>query len=180
MPVSAITVIVCGAPLAARVPDVLLHVLSRGWRPTVVATPAAAEWLDDDAVEALTGGPPRTAFRASTQRKAGAAAAVLVCPATFNTLNKAAAGAADTYALALLCEALGARLPTVIVPMVNSKLWCHPVWDGTLSVLRSAGALVMDVRTGGLGARPVASGTADDIVAGFDPRWISAILPATS
>jgi phosphopantothenoylcysteine synthetase/decarboxylase len=109
----AITVIVCGAPLAARVPDVLSHLLSQGWRPAVVATPAAAGWLDSDAVEALTGGPPRTAFRTSAQPKPDPAAAVLMCPATFNTLNKAAMGAADSYALAQLCEALGSGLPTL-------------------------------------------------------------------
>jgi hypothetical protein len=64
--------------------------------------------------------------------------------------------------------------------MVNDKLWRHPVWESTLSVLRTAGAVLMDIRNCQPGAAPVASGTGEDVVAGFDPRWISAVLlPAT-
>jgi phosphopantothenoylcysteine synthetase/decarboxylase len=180
MPGPDITVIVCGAPLTVRTPELVSHLQSAGWSPTVVGTPAAMEWLDPDAITRLTGRPPRTAFRNPTQPKAGAASAVLVCPATFNTLNKAAAGAADTYALAQLCEALGSGLPIVIVPMVNDKLWGHPAWQGSLNVLESAGAVLVDLQTGRRGAKPVASGTGDAVVADFDPRWIVSVLPAIS
>lgn len=65
-------------------------------------------------VERLTGLPPQFGFRAPTPaRRADPPAALVVCPATFNTVNRAAAGAIDTYALGQLCEALGMRLPTV-------------------------------------------------------------------
>ncbi len=177
MPGADITVIVCGAPLTARTPELLSHLIADGWRPTVISTPAALDWLDADAVERLTGKPPRTTFRAPTQAKADAPSAVLVCPASFSTLNKAAAGMADTYALAQLCEALGGGLPTVIVPMVNDKLWRHPAWAASLSTLTSAGAVLVDVQTGRPSAGPVTSGTGDAVVAGFDPQWISTLLP---
>jgi phosphopantothenoylcysteine synthetase/decarboxylase len=173
-----ITVMVCGAPLTARAPEVLSHLLAEGWRPTVVGTPAALQWLDIPAVERLTGDSPRTTFRSPSQSKADTPAAMLVCPATFNTLNKAASGAADTYALAQLCEALGSGLPTIIVPMVNDKLWGHPAWAASLSVLQATGAVLMDIQSGQVGARPVTSGTGDRVVADFDPRWLSAALPA--
>src|SRR5688500_936304 len=111
---SPLTLIACGAPLATRTPELLVAVMAAGWEPSVIGTPAAAAWLDSDAVAALTGEPVQYDFRAPNQAKrTGDPAAVLVCPATFNTINKAAAGINDTYALGVLCEALGTGIPTV-------------------------------------------------------------------
>jgi phosphopantothenoylcysteine synthetase/decarboxylase len=178
MPGNGLTVIVCGAPLTERTPDLLSHLAAVGWRPTVVSTPSALQWLDTPTIEHLTGAAPRSTFRTRAQPKGDPPSAVLVCPATFNTVNKAAAGAADTYALAQLCEALGSRLPTVVVPMVNDKLWGHPAWQNSLAMLRSAGAVLVDVQTGELGTSPVASGSGDTVVRNFDCGWISAALPS--
>jgi phosphopantothenoylcysteine decarboxylase len=172
-----LTVIACGTPLAERLPDLIIHLRAVGWRPTIVCTPSALQWVDHSMIEALTGAPVRSTFRTKTQPKGAPPSAVLVCPATFNTVNKAAAGAADTYALAQLCEAMGSRLPIVVVPMVNEKLWGHPSWRTSLSVLRSAGTVLVDVQTGELGTRPVASGSGDTVIANFDPEWISTALP---
>lgn len=174
---SDVTVIVCGAPLTARLPDLLAELLAKGWQPTVVGTPASAAWLDADAVVQLVDEPPRLEFRSPMQlKRGGPPAAVVVCPATFNTLNKAAAGINDSYALGVLCEALGTGTPLVVVPMVNNKLWGHPAWAGSLAVLERAGAFLLDVHTGARGASAVISGTGGDVVAGFDPRWVTAQL----
>ncbi|GID93093.1 flavoprotein [Amorphoplanes digitatis] len=97
----------------------------------------------------------------------------MACPATFNTVNKVAAGVADTYALAQLCSALGEGLPLLVVPMVNNKLWGHPAWSRSLSVLEAAGVTMLDIHTGRPGAVAVQSGTADEVVAAFDPGWVT-------
>jgi hypothetical protein len=47
--------------------------------------------------------------------------AIIVAPATFNTINKWAAGIADTLALGLLCEATGKGLPVVVLPYLGSS-----------------------------------------------------------
>jgi hypothetical protein len=141
--------------------------------------PAAREWLDADAVQRLTGRPPQFEYRAPTlERRADPPAALVVCPATFNTVNKAAAGAMDTYALGQFCEALGMRLPTVVVPMVNDKLWGHPAWTSSLAVLRAVGVRLVDIQTGQLGESPVKSGTGAEVVERFDPAWLVAQLDA--
>ena len=172
-----ITLVVCGAPLTARTPDLVAALLAEGWRPTVVGTPASAAWLDVEAVAELTGEAPRFDFRSPDQAKRGGSpAAVVVCPATFNTVNKAAVGAADTYALAVLCEALGTSLPTVLVPMVNNKLWGHPAWAPSLAVFRNVGAALVDIHTGRLEVDAVTSGTGGDVVAHFQPAWVTAQL----
>ncbi|GAB3859890.1 hypothetical protein GCM10027610_099990 [Dactylosporangium cerinum] len=108
----SVTLVVCGAPLTLRTADLVGAPQAGGWRPRVVGTPSSAEWLDAGAVERMTGLPPQFDFRAPTLAgRADPPAALAVCPATFNTVNKAAAGAMDTYALGQLCEALGMRLP---------------------------------------------------------------------
>ncbi len=174
-----LALIVCGAPLAARATELAAYLVDAGWRTTLVATPAAMGWLDAAAVERTTGEPPRHAYRVPGEPKRRAApAAVAVCPATFNTVNKAAAGITDTYATGVLCEALGARVPTVVAPMVNDKLWGHPAWSRSVAVLLGAGATFIDVRTGLGEVRAVASGSGMEVTAGFDPAWLVSALPA--
>ena len=167
-----VTLIVCGAPLTLRAPDLVRALLDDDWTVAVVATPSALAWIDGPTVEGLTGTLPRSEFRDPQQPKSGPPDAVVVCPATFNTVNKAAVGAADTYALAQLCEALGEGVPVVAVPMVNNKLWGHPAWSRSLAVLESIGAELLNVHTGEHGAAVVQSGTADAVVAAFDPAWV--------
>ncbi|WP_433610355.1 flavoprotein [Dactylosporangium sp. CA-139114] len=173
----SVTLVVCGAPLALRTGDLVTALLDAGWWPRVVGTPAAREWLNAGAVERLTGVPPQFDHRAPTlERRADPPAALVVCPATFNTINKAAAGAMDTYALGQVCEALGMRLPTLVVPMVNDKLWGHPAWPSSLAVLVAAGVRLVDIHTGQLGEVPTKSGTGAKIIERFDPEWIVANL----
>jgi phosphopantothenoylcysteine synthetase/decarboxylase len=169
--------IVCGAPLAARATDIAAHLVGTGWRLNLIATPAAMEWLDTAAIERTTREAPRHTLRTPRQpKRRPASAATVVCPATFNTVNKAAAGIADNYAMATLCESLGAGLPTIVVPMVNDKLWGHPAWSRSLGTLRSAGATLLDVQTGNREAAPVASGSGARVAADFDPAWLTAAL----
>jgi hypothetical protein len=152
----------------------LAELIAEGWAPTVITTPAGAGWVDSGEVARLTGSLPRSEYRAPNEPKQGGdPAAVVVFPATFNTVNKAAVGAMDTYALGVLCEAIGTGTATVAVPMVNDKLWGHPAWKPALTVLQQAGVILVDVQTGELELTAVPSGTGGDVVAAFDPRWVT-------
>ncbi|MFG2038136.1 flavoprotein [Dactylosporangium sp. NPDC048998] len=175
----SVTLVVCGAPLTVRTAGLVTALQGGGWQPRVVGTPAAREWLDADAVERLTGWPPQFDYRAPTlERRAQPPAALVVCPATFNTVNKAAAGAMDTYALGQICEAIGMRLPMLVVPMVNDKLWGHPAWPSSLAILHAAGVRLLDIHTGQLGEVPTKSGTGAEVIERFDPAWLVAQLDA--
>lgn len=107
---------------------------------------------------------------------------VVACPLTFNTANKIVSGIMDTPATGALCDALGAELPVVAVPMLNTRLWAHPTWRITLATLREWGVTLLDPADGRLDAvRPVASGTGSMIATAFDPQWIvDAVEPARS
>jgi hypothetical protein len=174
---NALTLVACGAPLAARTHEVADAATSKGWDVTVVATEAAFAWIDQEVVRGVAGSAPG-GFRSPDEPKRGPRpAAVVVCPATFNTVNKLVHGIADTYPLGLLCEALGAGAPTVIVPMVNDRLWGHFGWQANLNRLVDAGVTLVDVRSGDAGACAVPSGTGSEVVARFDPEWVTSALP---
>jgi phosphopantothenoylcysteine decarboxylase len=177
--VSIIALVVSGAPLARRALDLTTALHADGWQVQVVATPASLMWLTEEQQDALTrlGSPVRFEFRSPAASSSSADPdAVAVCPASFNTVNKVAAGIADTYASALICESLGLTMPMVIVPMINQKLWGHPRLASSLTLLREAGVTFLDVQTGGTDPSPVESGTGDAVVDRFDPRWLTAAV----
>jgi phosphopantothenoylcysteine synthetase/decarboxylase len=68
---------------------------------------------------------------------------MVVAPATFNTINKWAAGISDTLALGLLNEALGLGLPIVAVPIPNAALARHPAFHASVRFLRGSGVEVL-------------------------------------
>jgi phosphopantothenoylcysteine synthetase/decarboxylase len=140
---------------------------------TVVRSAAAAAWTSPHNEDGDGDGVGRERRRPDV---------VVACPLTFNTANKIAAGVMDTPATGALCDALGAGVPIVAVPMANTRLWGHPAWATTLTTLRSWGVVLLDPTNGQLGdPRPVDSGTGDAVAAAFDPQWIlAAIGPAQS
>jgi phosphopantothenoylcysteine synthetase/decarboxylase len=171
-----LALVACGAPLAARVHDVAARAVEAGWTVHVVATISAMNWVNARGVEQITGFPVLAEQRQPGQAKRFAPPAqVIVCPATFNTVNKLAAGIADSYAVGLLCEALASRIPIIIAPMVNNRLWPHPVWQHNLDTLAAAGVRFIDIQTGHIGQpSAVQSGTGGEVIAHFDPAWVLA------
>jgi phosphopantothenoylcysteine synthetase/decarboxylase len=169
-----LALVACGAPLAARVHDVAAWAVEAGWSVRVVATPSAMTWVDAGRVEEVTRFPVLVEQRQPGQAKRfPPPAEVIVCPATFNTVNKLATGIMDNYATGLLCEALASRTPISIVPMVSHRLWPHPVWQHNLDLLTAAGVRFIDIQTGQIG-RPtsVPSGTGSEVIAAFNPDWV--------
>lgn len=170
------TLILTGAPLTERGADLARVLVDDGWQVRVVVTPAAVPWVDDEAITRVTGVPPRVDARDPSQPKAPRPDVLVIAPATFNTINKLAGGIADTYAHSTACEALGAGVPVVVVPMANESLWGHPALAVSLRALAGAGVRMIDVRTGSDSPAAVASGTGADVVTGFDPQWITRVV----
>ncbi|HET7735063.1 MAG TPA: flavoprotein [Nocardioidaceae bacterium] len=164
-----LSLIVCGAPLAARVADVSTALEAAGWLVTIVPTASARPWLDGD----HSAGD----FRPPDAPKPPRPDAVVVCPMTFNTGNKWIEGHADSRPLALLCESLGAGIPIVAVPFVNAALWAHPAWGSNLLKLQEAGVVLIDPATGSAAQHtPLQSGSGDDVSQRFDPAWLVSAL----
>ncbi|MEV5551289.1 flavoprotein [Streptomyces sp. NPDC052309] len=134
-------VVVCAAGIAADVSKLITAAQERDWEVGVIATPAAmGGFFDTEAVQAQTGRPIRSAWRRPGDlRPFPPPDAVVVAPATFNTVNKWAAGMADTLAVATLCEASGLGVPVAVLPCVADALAAHPAYRESLARLRGMG-----------------------------------------
>jgi phosphopantothenoylcysteine synthetase/decarboxylase len=172
------SLVVCGAPLAARAPEIAARLVDASWRVQAITTPSAGNWVDDAVLAAAAGLPVRAEHRAAdTPKNRDRPDVVVVAPITFNTVGKMACAIADTYATSALCEALGDRVPILAVPMVNNRLWGHPTWLKNIDLLTNAGVSWLNIHDGTIGEpQPVQSGTGDSVVKRFDPEWISAQL----
>ncbi|MCX9193196.1 flavoprotein [Carbonactinospora thermoautotrophica] len=139
-------VVVCGAGPAPYVDRLIKQAQQRGWQVCVLATPAALEFIDAAHLEALTGYPVRSHHRKPGEprgRGLPRADAIVVAPATYNTINKWAAGIADTYPLDVLAECTGLGLPIVVLPFVNAALAANRVFARSIQELRAAGIRVI-------------------------------------
>jgi phosphopantothenoylcysteine synthetase/decarboxylase len=137
-------VVVCAAP-PARDAGVLVGLAREaGWDTCVVVTPAARAFVDTAELEARSGHPVRFEWkRPGTPDILPPADAMVVAPATFNTINKWAAGISDTLALGLVCEAIGKRLALVALPFLNAAQACHPAFARSVAQLRELGVRVL-------------------------------------
>ena len=68
---------------------------------------------------------------------------VLVVPATFNTMNKAAQGIADSYPMTIIASAIGKRKKVIFAPAMNRSLWEHPITQRSLETLQQWGCQVV-------------------------------------
>ncbi len=159
-------VVVCAAGVADGVGNLINAAQERHWDIGVIATPQSLGFLDAEAIRSQTGYPIRSAWRTPGQtRPLPPADAIAVAPATFNTINKWAAGISDTLALGILCEAYGMGVPTAALPYLNAAQAAHPAYQRSLEQLRRMNVLIGSYEP----HRPKAGGGADRF------RWTEAI-----
>jgi 3-polyprenyl-4-hydroxybenzoate decarboxylase len=99
--------IACAAGPAADVGVLVGQAQQRGWSVQAIATPAALAFVDTGALERQTGRPLRSTHRPPGSPRSPKADAIIIAPASFNTINKLAQGIADCYALDVANEAVG-------------------------------------------------------------------------
>ncbi|TDP93646.1 flavoprotein [Labedaea rhizosphaerae] len=135
---------ICGAGPADQIDRMVKLAQADGWDVWCVATPSAIEhFLDLDALANLCGHPVRTGHQRTGQPALPKADAVVVAPATYNTINKWAAGIADTYVLTQLAELTGLGVPIVVLPFVNTALAANRVFLRSVDELRASGVTVL-------------------------------------
>jgi phosphopantothenoylcysteine synthetase/decarboxylase len=137
-------VIACGARPARDLAPFVKTCQEQGWDVCVIATPSALKFLDADPLANLTGHVVRHDYKRPEEPDVlPPADAMVVAPATFNTVNKWAYGNSDTLALGLLNEAIGLGLPLIAAPALNVPLAEHPVFMESVTRLRSWGVTVL-------------------------------------
>ena len=164
--------IACAAPPARDISLLVTAAQAEGWTVCVLATPSAVRFIDRPALSVQTGYPVRSEYKDPGEPDVlPPPDAIIVAPATVNSVNKWAAGICDTLALGILVEGIGLKLPMVAVPWSNAAHAAHPAFAENLGKLRSWGVRVLygpDI------GRPRESG--DDSLAEFP--WLRALAAA--
>jgi phosphopantothenoylcysteine synthetase/decarboxylase len=128
------------------------ELVQRGHQVRCVATEAALKFVGVATLEGLT----REKVATDLFAEGGAldhislvrwADVVAVCPATANTLNRAAAGLGDDLAGALLLAHDWTK-PLLFFPAMNPAMWSHPATRASVVTLRSWGAQFVEVGVG--------------------------------
>jgi phosphopantothenoylcysteine decarboxylase/phosphopantothenate--cysteine ligase len=141
---SKLLFILTGSIAGYKACDAISRLVQRGHRVRAVLTGSARHFVGEATLEGLTG------ERVATDLFAPGAAlehielvrwadAIVVCPATANTLNRFAAGLADDLPGALLL-AHDWKKPCLIAPAMNPAMWQHPATVASVAKLTSWGA----------------------------------------
>lgn len=136
-------ILICGAGAIGDVGKLVAAAVAQGWIVDVTATGAAAGMADVAELERLSGRPVRTGYVYAPDgtRLSPVADAMIVSPATYNTINKLALGISDTYPLSSVAEVIGRGVPTVVVPSVNAALRSRLPYQRAVASLREEGVL---------------------------------------
>ena len=149
---SNILFVLTGSIACYKACDAISRLVQRGHRVRTVATESALRFVGAATLEGLTG------ERVGTDLFAPGAALdhidlarwadlTVVCPATANTLNRAAAGLGGDLAGALLL-AHDWRKPLLLAPAMNPAMWSHPATTAAVARLKSWGARFVAVGAG--------------------------------
>jgi phosphopantothenoylcysteine synthetase/decarboxylase len=152
-----LSVIVCGAGPATAIDTLITLAHERGWAVQVIATPAALDFFDQAAIEKQTGNPVKSQYSKPGTPRSRIPDAIVVAPATYNTINKWAQGISDTYALGVLAEITGLDTPIVVLPFVNSALASRAPFRRSVESLRKEGVRIL-LGPGGFEPHPPRTG----------------------
>lgn len=138
---------VCGGIAAYKAAELVRRLREAGAEVRVAMTENATRFVGATTFQALSGQPVRTALWDEAAEAAMGhielarwASAVVVAPATANTLAKLAHGFADDL-VSTLC--LATEAPIAVAPAMNRVMWAHPATQANVGTLRSRGVLVI-------------------------------------
>jgi phosphopantothenoylcysteine synthetase/decarboxylase len=143
-----------GTTTAARTPDIVRGLLALGF-PTVIAipTPNASRVIAPRELADIAGVHLVQSYFDAVIRPRPPRGVLLFAPCSFNSLNKLAAGIADTLALSVAAEAIGRRTPVIVGPSLNQPLLDHPAAQSSLQTLATWGVTVVPQQDTGQGPR---------------------------
>lgn len=145
---------VSGGIAAYKAADLASKLVQGGATVDVILTKHATEFIQPLTFQAITKQPVHTGVFEGWREDwfghislAHASQALLIAPATANTIAKLAAGLADDM---LSSVALASTAPLIIAPAMEHQMWRHPATQANLTTLRSRGATIVGPETGRL------------------------------
>ena len=158
---------VSGGIAAYKAAEIVRQLQERGLRVQVVMTAAAQEFVRPLTFAALSGEKVITSmFGSETEQPnldsaiehiavAQSIDALLVAPATADTIAKFAQGIANDFLSTLY---LATKAPVILAPAMNVNMWEHPATQANLQVLRERGVRVVEPGSGYLACGMVGAG----------------------
>jgi len=166
---------ISGGIAAYKTCELVRQLVRRQHEVRVVLTENAQRFVSRDALTALSGHPARSELfdpeaeaAISHIELADWAEALLIAPATAQTLARLAHGLADDLLSTL---ALATRAPLVLAPAMNVHMYRHPATQHNLDVLQKRGAMLLGPASGELACGWVGEGRLielEQIVAGVE------------
>jgi len=163
-----VTVGVTGGIAAYKAAELVRALQRQALEVHVVMTEAACRFVQPLTFEALSGhkvitglwdeaGTPEGAYDSSIEHigEAQSTEALVVAPATANTLAKFAHGLADDFLTTLY---LATTAPVLVAPAMNVNMWEHPATKANLEILRQRGVRVIEPGTGELACGMIGAG----------------------
>jgi phosphopantothenoylcysteine decarboxylase / phosphopantothenate---cysteine ligase len=145
---------VTGGIAAYKVAGLVSRLRSRGADVRVVMTEAGTWFVTPTTFAALSGHEVATALFGDERgdelahiRLQEFGEAFLIAPASANILGKAAHGIADDL---LSTAIMAAKCPVVFAPAMNDTMWCNPIVQGNVAVLKRHGYRFVMPETGRL------------------------------
>jgi len=128
-------VAVCAGGPASQASKLVTSAQGRGWTVRLMPTPKACGFLPEEV--ALRSLDPQTHTKNPD--------AIIIAPATFNTINKLAKGISDNSVLDVLQPRI-AKFPTVILPFVNKAYARRQPYIDSLRDLRKEGVSILEIQ----------------------------------
>jgi phosphopantothenoylcysteine synthetase/decarboxylase len=144
---------VSGSVAAYKAAEIARRLIDAGAQVTAVLTAGAQEFITPLTFTAITGRPALTDSFALPQGAmphldiAKSAAAVLLAPASANTLARLATGFADDLLTSIL---LVTRAPVFLAPAMHAPMWTHPATQRNVETLKGFGHKFLGPATGAL------------------------------
>ena len=152
--VRKVVVGVSGSIAAYKAAELIRLLVKRRFEVRVVMTSAASKFISSLTFQALSGNPvltsvwdEETAEGIGHIELADWADAMVIAPASANTLAKLACGICDN---ALLATALATKAPVLVAPAMNVNMWDNPATQANVNCLLTRGVEVVSPDIGPL------------------------------
>ncbi len=124
-----------------RVPDIARELIRHGADIITFMSKEASKLLGPRIMEWATGNPVYVELSGYAEHVniCTTANAVVVIPATANTISKVANGIGDTSVTLCAMTTLGAGVPLLFVPAMNESMWRNPIIKSNIDKLRGLG-----------------------------------------
>ncbi len=137
---------VTGSVSAYKAADIARELMRHGAEVHAVMTHGAQEIINPNLMEFATGNPVVTKLTGKIEHVAlttgpEKADAVLIAPATANTIGKIATGIDDTPVTSCVSSALGAGIPILIAPAMHDTMLTHPIIQENVRKLEMTGVI---------------------------------------